>query len=426
MYDRLLNISGGCGTTKRFTVPFGSWYEPGRIELEFPDAWNVTMLRMAGAAEIADRATIEHAINSPIGSPTIADIARGKPSAAIAIDDISRSTRLEGILAVVLEELNRAGIEDGRITIIAALGAHRPMTRQDFAKKAGTSILNRVNVVNHSPFLNLVKVGTSKLGTPVLVNKTYMDASVKIAVGGVIPHFLAGYGGGAKIVLPGLCGFETLEANHRVALKSGAGLGLGIITELRKDIEDACAMAGLDFSINVVANAEGKNAGIFAGHYIDAHRKAIDFSKGVYKTDIPKGIRYDVGFFNAFPEDTELNQCMKALNLFMINNAIIDRKGAVVIMTAASEGRGYHALLAEDGSPLPIKESVAMVGAFMARRKLCLFSPNVTRADVRQFFPGTVLFKDDFAGLIGEIEQVVGRSPSACVFESSMQLPSPG
>jgi len=183
-------------------------------------------------------------------------------------------------------------------------------------------------------------------------------------------------------------------------------------------------MAGLDFSINVVANEEGRNAGIFAGHYIEAHRKAIEFSKGVYKTDIPKGIRYNVGFFNAFPEDTELNQCMKALNLFMLNNAIIDRKGAVVIMTAASEGRGYHALLAEDGSPLPIKDSFAMAGSFMGRRKFCLFSPNVTAADVHQFFPGTVLFKNTFARLIEELEQIVGKTPSACIFQNSMQLPT--
>ncbi len=408
----------------RFTIPFGSWYEPGHLEMEFPGTWNVTLLQMAGAPEVTDRAAIEKAINSPVGTQSIAEIARGKTNAVIAIDDISRSTRLEGILDVVLKELNGAGIADEHVTIIAALGAHRPMTRQDFAKKIGTSILNRVNVVNHSPFLNIVKVGVSKLGTPVLVNKTYMDASVKIAVGGVIPHFLAGYGGGAKIILPGICGFETLEANHRVALKSGAGLGLGIITELRKDIEDACSLAGLDFSINVVANSEGKNAGIFAGHYIEAHRKAIEFSKDVYKTDIPKSARYSVGFFNAFPEDTELNQCMKALNLFMLNSAIIDRKGAVVIMTAASEGRGYHALLAEDGSPLAIKDSISMANSFMGRRKFCLFSPNATRADVQQFFPGTVLFKDNFAGLIEELEQVVGKSPSACVFQNSMQLPT--
>jgi nickel-dependent lactate racemase len=385
--------------------------------------WNVTLLQMAGAAEMTDRAAIEKAINSPVGTPTIGDIARGKHDAVIAIDDISRSTRLEGILDVVLAELNGAGIADEKITIIAALGGHRPMTRQDFIKKIGITILNRVNVANHSPFLNLVKVGVSKLGTPVLVNKTYLNASVKIAVGGVIPHFLAGYGGGAKIILPGLCGFETLEANHRVALKSGAGLGLGIITELRKDIEDACAMAGLDLSINVVANAEGRNAGIFAGHYIEAHRKAIEFSRDVYKTEIPKGARFNVGFFNAFPEDTELNQCMKALNLFMLNSAIIDRKGAVVIMTASSEGRGYHALLAEDGSPLAIKDSISMATSFMGRRKFCLFSPNVTRADVQQFFPGSVLFKNTFAGLIDDLEQVVGKNPSACVFQNSMQMP---
>ena len=110
----------------RFTIPFGSWYEPGHLDMEFPGTWNVTLLQMAGAPEVTDRAAIEKAINSPVGTQSIAEIARGKLNAVIAIDDISRSTRLEGILEVVLKELNEclvwlAIIREGDLLVSAGL-----------------------------------------------------------------------------------------------------------------------------------------------------------------------------------------------------------------------------------------------------------------------------------------------------------------
>nr|MDO8109940.1 nickel-dependent lactate racemase [Candidatus Sigynarchaeota archaeon] len=409
---------------KNYMIPFGAWYEPGECTLSFPDNWDITTLTMKDAPEITGTKVIEDAIDNPIGTPTLSELAKGKRNVAIAVDDISRSTRLESILKVVLKRLNDAGIPDDKVTIIAALGSHRPMVRQDFVKKLGKEILDRCNVVNHSPFLNLVKVGVSKLGTPVIVNKTYHDADLKIAVGGVVPHPLAGFGGGAKIVLPGICGIETLEANHSSALKTGTGAGIGRVTDLRLDIEDVCSQAGLDFSINVIFNSAGKNAGIFAGHYVQAHRKAMDLARIVYKTEIPQKVKFDVGFFNAFPEDTELSQFLKALNLYMLCTPIIDRKGVVVIMTAASEGRGYHVLQAETGSALQMRmDESNLLWQMIGRRRLALFSPNVTRADVDHFFSKNVLFKKDFRDLLHEIEGIVGPNPKACLFQNTLQLP---
>ena len=104
------------------------------------------MLRMAGAPEVTDRAAIEKAINSPVDTQSIAENREGKAKHGHRHQRHVHSTRLEGILDVVLKELNGAGIADEHVTIIVALGAHRPMTRQDFAKKIGTSILDRVNV----------------------------------------------------------------------------------------------------------------------------------------------------------------------------------------------------------------------------------------------------------------------------------------
>lgn len=408
---------------QRFSIPFGSWYEEKK-EIEFPDNWNVTFFSMQDAPELTDPAAIESAIDSPIGTASIQDLARGKHDAVIAVDDISRSTRLEPILKVVLQRLNDSGIVDDHVTIIAALGAHRPMTRDDFLKKLGPEILERCNVVNHNPHANLVHAGESKLGTPIYVNKTYFGASLKISISGVVPHPLAGFGGGAKIILPGMCGMQTLEANHRYAIRGGTGGGIGRVTDLRLDIEDVCAAVGLDFSINVIFTSNGRTAGIFAGDYVKAHRQAMEMAKVVYKTEIPPKVKFEVGFFNSFPEDTELSQFVKALNLYMLCTPIIDRKGVVAIIMAASEGRGYHLLQAETGAPLQMHfDESDVLWPVIGRRRLALYSPNVSRSDVLHFFTPNIIFKKDFGELLQEIETIVGTSPNACLFQNTLQLP---
>ena len=119
-----------------------------------------------------------------------------------------------------------AGITNDNITLIYALGAHRPINRQDSIKKVGLKIIDKIKIENHHPYENLVYIGDSYKATPIYLNKTYYDAEVKVAIGSVIPHPLAGYGGGAKVVLPGLCGIQTLEANHEAGVR-GIGIGLG-------------------------------------------------------------------------------------------------------------------------------------------------------------------------------------------------------
>ena len=154
-------------------------------------------------------AEIKKAVRDPIGTKPLSELAAGKTTAAIVVDDLTRLTPADRIVPYVIDELKNAGISAGNIVILIALGAHRPLTRIDMIKKLGKTIVNTMNIQNHHPYENLVNLGNTESGTPVLVNKTYHEADLKIAVSGVIPHPLAGYGGGAKIILPGLCGIEA-------------------------------------------------------------------------------------------------------------------------------------------------------------------------------------------------------------------------
>ena len=157
---------------QKFKIPWAAWYGDKDIQLEFPDTWDVNIYKMQDTSELSQE-DIKNAISNPIGTSTIQEIAKGKSNAVIALEDISRPIQAESILEIVLNQLNMAGITNDNITLIYALGAHRPMNRQDSIKKVGLNIINKIKIENHHPYENLVYIGDSYKATPIYLNKTY-------------------------------------------------------------------------------------------------------------------------------------------------------------------------------------------------------------------------------------------------------------
>lgn len=404
----------------KIQVPWGAWYETEDYNLTFPDSWNVELCQIRDATDISE-VEIQESLMNPIGTKTIREIASGKQTAAIVVDDISRLTPCDRILPFIIEELEGAGISKENMIIILAVGAHRPMTRADLIKKLGRQIVDTMNIQNHHPYENLVDLGVSNAGTPIYVNKTYYDADVKIALSGVIPHPLAGFGGGAKIVLPGVCGIETLAANHRAGLE-GAG-GLGYVTKMRLDVEETAEKIGLDFSVNVVLTMRGGIAGIFAGHFIDSHRKAMELGKIVYGTKVPNtGI--DIGIFNLYPEDTEMDQAMKGFNFLLASKKFLKRDATIVFTSACTEGRGYHSLMSEPGAKLYINwENHVIWKALFQKRHFAFFSPNINEADIHHFFPKSTIFTQDWQQMVTKLLEIHGETANVAIFPCSIQIP---
>lgn len=404
---------------KKIKVPWAAWREPEFLELTFPDSWDIINCTMEGSGtQELSGIEIENSILNPIGTPKLSELAKEKKNVVIVIDDMTRPTPISKILPSVLEELKKVGINEEQITILLAIGAHRPMNRQDCILKLGEDIVNTFRIENHHPYINLEYLGESTIGTPIYVNKTYLDADLKIAIGGVIPHTLAGFGGGAKIVLPGVCGIETLEANHK-----GKKGGIGVVTDVRKDIEDIAQRVGLDFSINVIITDTGKIAKMFSGDFIMAHREAMKFGLEFYSTEITENNQ--ICFFNAYPEDSELEQAQyKAFNFLMTTpSTFIDSEGAIVLMTSSYEGRGFHSLVSETGSKLHhnIGESLFWQ-VFVKKRSVYLFSPNVNEYDKNHLFPKSVKLFNKWVDLIQELQKTFGDSLKASVIPSSIQL----
>lgn len=380
-------------------IPWKAWYGDEMFELVFPDEWDLSVFSMNDAPSIDDE-NIAEALSNPIGTEPLRRIANGKKTVVIVVDDLSRPTPAYRILPSVVNELTGAGVKEKDISIIMGLGAHRPMLRKDLISKLGRSIYDSLPVYNHHPFENLIDLGTSSRGTPIHINRLFMNAEVKIGIGCVMPHTYAGFGGGGKIVLPGVSGIDTLQANHESAIRGiKGGLGLTDGNEVRDDIEEIAQKVGLNFIVNAVVNSKRQIGGIFAGDIIAAHREAVRLACGVYATAASSDL--DVGIFNAYPKDTDLIQASNAFNPYLsTEEPIIKRNGAIVITTASVEGEGYHSLEGPGMRLFEYVDKIPFIHDALEERTVYLFSPHLTEQQVHKCYSSSVIFFDEWGKLI--------------------------
>jgi nickel-dependent lactate racemase len=308
------------------------WYDKKEEEYPLPDRWQVEICNMTGFAKPAMTSSeIRRALYNPIGSKPIREIARGKKQVVILFDDLSRVTHTFNFIPHVLQDLADAGVADKNIRFICATGCHGALNRLDFIKKLGEGVLERFPVYNHNPFGNCIAVGKTKtLGTELSVNEEVMKCDLKIAIGGIVPHGMSGFGGGGKMILPGVAAFESTKHNHHIAqfeLPPGkAGMGNFDDNPVRKDIEEAAVMAGLDFIINVLYNKWGETAQVFAGALQPAYAAGVDAAKKHYFT--PSVQDRDVIITNAFVKASEASGCLN------IAYSAIGKKGGDVVLVA--------------------------------------------------------------------------------------------
>jgi lactate racemase len=412
------------------TIPWGSWRGNKDLPLTFPQNWKVMVAGMADAPDVT-QAEIRKAFANPIGQERIRKLAEGKKTAAIAVDDLTRPTQAHRFLPFIVEELNRGGIQDEGIKIIMAIGSHRPLMKADQEKKLGKKMANRFPVFNHHPYENLVNVGTTSRGTPVIINRHFVEADLKIGVGFITPHPTAGFGGGGKIVIPGLGSMETIIKNHTPAHqgKVGAtGFAQGYDlnkNELRLDMEEGARMAGLDVIVNSVGNSRGNTAGVFVGDLVQAHRTAVELTRRVYLTEAPTEV--DMGVFNAFPEDTELVQAQKALNVWTgnLSKRIVREGGTVVIATASSDGLGFHSLL-DVGGRLHRKVDQRKTNAeIFGGRQVWVLSPNCSPSDLYTRYPQSVQIRNQWEDILKELPNRNSSQTVAVFPNGSLQFTPP-
>ncbi len=280
--------------------------------------------------EASPRKIVEEGLRKPLGSPPIEELIHPTDYVCILIDDITRPTPQKVLLPPLLDVLKKCGISDSHITFLIALGTHRPMNLKEIEQHVGSEIASRFTIKNHewdNPDA-LFFAGTTPGGTPIYVNRLLKEADFSIGVSSVVPHAQVGWGGGSKIVLPGVSGAETVGAMHLFAasLPGYPRFAGQVDTPVRALIEEIGRKAGLSYIVNAVFNASYELIHVVAGDPVSAHRQGVQLAHDIFIRPIPD--LADVVVVDAHPADLEYWQGLKPLTL----GHLAVKKGGVLIL----------------------------------------------------------------------------------------------
>lgn len=312
------------------------------LHVELPDANVKGVLHLNPATPLPDQGgAVLAGLRAPLGSAPLAELARGRRDACIVICDVTRPVPNQVILPQIIGELEGAGIPSDRITILIATGNHRPNEGAELVSMVGQEIVDRYRIVNHHSEADdeQTLVGVSTTGAEMWVDSTYVDADLKIITGLIEPHFMAGYSGGRKIVCPGLIGFKAVNYFHSPALLEDERATNGVLpgNPLHEFALEVCGAAGVDFSVNVVIDAQRRICGVFAGELLAAHAAGVSFCDEVCRVPFDEPTDIVLTSSAGYPLDATFYQVVKG----MVGALPALRDGGTVIIAAEmSEGIG--------------------------------------------------------------------------------------
>lgn len=327
----------------KVTLPYGQ----SKVSIEIPDRNFIGMMDPAFTPAIEDlKGAIENAIDNPIGTKPLSEIVKPGKKIAVIIDDDSRPTPQSVILPILLPRLEAAGAKREDIRIVAALGSHRYMTEEELRRRVGDEVYDNYEVIN-SEFKKpegLVYVGKTPEGVDIMATKAVMETDIHIGVGCLLPHPVMGWGGGGKILFPGIAGEETVSYFHLKASLYNEPLFGRDCTPIREMMEGWVDSIGLDFIINVVLNAKLQIADVVSGHYIKAQREGVQRGKKVIGYQVKE--KADIMITSSHPADQDFWQSPKAM--FAAEPALKGNHGGTLVLVSPNyEGMGPHPGYAE-------------------------------------------------------------------------------
>lgn len=338
------------------------------LRLELPEdpapagaRWNLLEPRWATPLD-DPRAAIEKALDQPLAGPPLEELARGRSSAAISVCDITRPAPNQLTLPPLVERLQRAGIVRENITILIATGLHRPATPEEIAAIVGREIASQYRVENHFARRqdDHRRLGTTSRGTPVWIDRRFTDAGLRITLGFIEQHLMAGFSGGRKLIAPGLAYQETIRALHspRFMRDSNAVEGSIEHNPLHAELLEIAALAQHDFALDVALAPGRRICGVFAGAPRASHAAGIEFVRDRTTAWIP-GL-FDAAITSAagYPLDLTFYQSVKGVTAAA---HIVKPGGAILLVSECAEGAGaaeFSRLLLESPSPSAFLEKI--------------------------------------------------------------------
>lgn len=328
-------------------------YGKETLSFSLPTSLNVQEIEAKASQPILDvEEAVLQALAHPIGTAPLIELVELGDKVVIVVSDITRLwVRADVLLPILLDVLNGAGVPDQDISIVTATGDHRLHTLEEHTAICGAKVLARVPIFDHQCHaLDLVDLGISTRGTPIIVNRRVWEADKVILTGGIAYHLLAGFGGGRKSIAPGVCGYEMIQQNHALALLGGGPTGLNPNIETGKmegnpvaeDMLEIARLVGVDFILNVVVNEKKEFVYIAAGDLHQAHLEGCRVTKEIFGIEIEAKAELVIVSSGGYPKDTQLYQSIKALD-----NAsyAVQEGGVIILVSECSEGVGSQPFL---------------------------------------------------------------------------------
>jgi len=332
----IIRRQGGSMHSNEYRIPFGEHRE---LVLTLPEDWEVIGVcdpRGVKPCRNVESETLS-AITAPFGKAPLAELAARAETVAVVVDDVSRPTPIHLLFESVMRVVEGAGVKAENVTVLTALGVHRPMTDEEILGKIGEWGTARYKVVNHEsdPGDHLVKLGKTKRGTEVWVNRIVAEADLVVSFGCIEPHTIAGFGGGYKNLFPGVAGKPPIATNHALNTTPSMYAAVGMKPEdnpMRCDLEECGSMIEPPvFAVNAILDGNLDVVRIVAGDGVDAHREGIDTCREVFGVEIPK--QADVLITCSHPLNTDFRQGFKSL----ANSIGAVRKGGLLLNLVAAE-----------------------------------------------------------------------------------------
>lgn len=279
---------------------------------------------------------VRYALANPIGAQKLRTLVKSGQKIAIVASDISRPVPSWELLPAILEELFAANVKAEDITVVFALGSHRNHTEAEMRHLAGDKVFDTVRCVDSDPN-DCVHMGITDKGTPVDITRAVAEADFRICTGNIEFHYFAGYSGGAKAIMPGVSTYDAIQCNHRMMVEETACAGNLAGNPIREDIEQAGAICGIDYIVNVVLDEHKRIVYAVAGDVTKAHRVGCAYLDKMYRKRIPERADIVLVSQGGAPKDANLYQVQKALD-----NAkhAVKKGGTIILIGACNEGLG--------------------------------------------------------------------------------------
>ena len=333
----------------RITLDYGR----SGLEVELPDE------RVIGPLAIKDAPPLQHpeaalakALAQPIGSPPLAQLARGRKNACILVCDITRPVPNKIILPPLLRTLEEQGIPRKDILILNATGLHRPNEGAELVEMLGADIVKNYRIENHHGKVlgEHDYLGTTPNGVPVYLDSRYVRADLKITTGLIEPHLMAGYSGGRKVICPGIAALETVKVWHGPIFLEHPKADCGYLegNPVHEENTRIAWMAGCDFIVNVCMDGQRRITWVGAGHMEKAWLEGVRFCEQVVRVPVPEPVDIVVTSCAGYPLDTTWYQAVKGLAGAL---PIVKQGGTIIMAASLSEGIGspeFQRLLADN------------------------------------------------------------------------------